>query len=216
MLGISVRKTLEIQYITNSLSNFVELSPSWESASCASTQELPNISLSPKFQYQVHKSLHWSLSWATLSYVRSILILSTHLHFGLTSVLLYVALPPISYMHSFVPYSCYMSCHPILIDFIILILLGEEYQLWSSPLWYSLQPFVRKFIIWKKEVEGSKHIKESACNIELFVKSVRSDSIQEYKRNVRLLSKKMKRISQKQSKTGLTWYKHYWHIWDPL
>jgi hypothetical protein len=38
------------------ISNSMVLSPSWEAASCAATQELPNILWSPKFHYLVHRS----------------------------------------------------------------------------------------------------------------------------------------------------------------
>jgi hypothetical protein len=37
------------------LTNFVELSPSWEAASHAATQELLNISWNPEVRYRVHK-----------------------------------------------------------------------------------------------------------------------------------------------------------------
>jgi hypothetical protein len=36
-------------------SNFMELSPSWESANCAATQELPTILRNPKAHHDVHK-----------------------------------------------------------------------------------------------------------------------------------------------------------------
>jgi hypothetical protein len=42
--------------------NFKELSPSQETASCVTIQELPNILWNLKVHYHVHQSLHTSLS----------------------------------------------------------------------------------------------------------------------------------------------------------
>jgi hypothetical protein len=42
--------------------NSMELSPPWEAASCAATQELPSILCNPKVHYHVHKNLLWARS----------------------------------------------------------------------------------------------------------------------------------------------------------
>jgi hypothetical protein len=62
-----------------------ELSPSWEAANCAATQDLPNTLWNPKVHRRVHKIQ--SLPSHPFS-IRYILILSTHLHPGLPSGLL--------------------------------------------------------------------------------------------------------------------------------
>jgi hypothetical protein len=77
----------------HNITNFKELGPFWEAASCAATQEFLNILWNPKVHYHVHGALHWSLSWARSiqsipphpTSIRSILILSTHLHLVLPS-----------------------------------------------------------------------------------------------------------------------------------
>jgi hypothetical protein len=43
-----------------------------------------------------------------------------------------LAFEPITFMHPRLPHTCYMPCPYILLHVIILILLGEDYTLWSS------------------------------------------------------------------------------------
>jgi hypothetical protein len=80
------------------ITNFMKLSPSWEIASCAATQELPNILWNPKVHYRVHKSPPLAPILSHINPVHtippypialtSILLLSTHLRLDLPSGLL--------------------------------------------------------------------------------------------------------------------------------
>jgi hypothetical protein len=111
--------------------------PSRETVSRSATQEFSKIVWNPKVHYRVYKILplvpilSQSIPPHNIS-LRSILILSYHLRLGLSMVSFLLTFPPKSYMHSSSPHACYMPCTSHSLNLIVLIILGEEYKLWSS------------------------------------------------------------------------------------
>jgi hypothetical protein len=114
--------------------SLMELSPSWEATNCTAIQELTSILLNPKVLYCAHKippngavlnqinPIH-----TTPSYLRSILILSTHLGLGLPGGLFPSGFPNNTlYAFHLSPICATCLAHLLLLHLLILIILGEE------------------------------------------------------------------------------------------
>jgi hypothetical protein len=130
----------------------MELSPSSEAANCAATQELPSILRNPKVHRRVYKSpppvpilSHIDSVHTTPSYLRFILILCTHLSLGLPNGLFLSGFPTsILYEFLFSPIRATCPAHLILLDLIILIMFGEEYNRKENFRVDIYRPFVPK------------------------------------------------------------------------
>jgi hypothetical protein len=123
----------------------MDMSPSWEAANCAATQELPNIWWNPKVHRRVHKSPPLFPILRQINPVNTTPSYLSNVHCNPPAYVLVflvawlLAFPP-NYMHSSSPIRVTCPSHFIMLDFIILIILDEECKFRSSWLRRFFQP----------------------------------------------------------------------------
>jgi hypothetical protein len=118
--------------------SLMKLSPSWEAANCAATQYIPSILWNPKVHYRAHKSLPPVPTLSQInpihtipSYLRSILILFTHIRLGLPSGLFLSGLTT-NILYPFFSSPFVLHALSIYLIEILARLMKYEWQLWSS------------------------------------------------------------------------------------
>jgi len=119
----------------------MEQSPSREANRFSACQEIPRILWNPKVHYRIHKcppsvpilSQLDPVHTPTSYFLRTILILSSHLHLGLPSALLPSGFPTKTlYMTVLFPVRATCPTHVILLVLITQTIFGEEYKSLSS------------------------------------------------------------------------------------
>jgi hypothetical protein len=179
-------------WLTNKLTTFMKLNPSWEAANRVATQEFSCILWNPKLITVLTRALHWSLFWARsiqsipshLISLRSILILSIHLRLGLPSGLYPSGFPP-NTLYAFIVFHIRATnpAHLILLDLIIIIIFGEEYKSWSSSVCSFFLNFCHSISLLSKYSPQHPVLKHSKAIFLPYSQRPSFTPIQNYKQN---------------------------------